>query len=387
MADLTKYKCYKNNKYQVLTNDGFRDFRGLIVGSNTSKIELILSNNKTLICTPKHKLLTEGEVVVYAEGLVVGDRLYGGISVISVKQYENERKVYELLEVEKTHTYYANGVLSKQCLIIDEMAFIECVAGDTIIHLKHKLSSEEISINIAHILLSLNEESAHISDDIISFSHNEEYQILTEEGWRDFKGVAKYNKKPLLHIGLEGGKSIYVSPNHEFIGEHDTVLAKDCLGVRIRTIDGIKSVIHVSQEHEDYVYDCVGVDGTSSYYTNGILSHNTHLVEEFWKSVFPVITSSKTSKVFICSTANGTDNLFYKIFDGAEKGENGWAYDVVKWHEVPGRDEEWANNTKQALGSLEGWLQEFESCGAETIINIDGEGEIQIGEMFDRMEE
>ena len=86
----------------------------------------------------------------------------------------------------------------------------------------------------------------------------------------------------------------------------------------------------------------------------------SHLVEEFWKSVFPIITSSKKSKVFVCSTANGTDNLFYKLYDGAEKGENGWAYDMIKWNEVPGRDEKWATNTRQALGSLEAWLQEFE---------------------------
>lgn len=86
----------------------------------------------------------------------------------------------------------------------------------------------------------------------------------------------------------------------------------------------------------------------------------SHLVEEFWKSVFPIITSSKKSKVFVCSTSNGTDNLFYKIFDGAEKNENGWDYDVIKWHEIPGRDEKWAANTKQAIGSPEAWLQEFE---------------------------
>ena len=85
----------------------------------------------------------------------------------------------------------------------------------------------------------------------------------------------------------------------------------------------------------------------------------SHLVEEFWKSVFPIITSSKKSKIFICSTSNGTGNLFHKIYDGAEKNENGWAYDKIMWNEVPGRDEKWAAITKQALGSNEAWLQEF----------------------------
>ena len=86
----------------------------------------------------------------------------------------------------------------------------------------------------------------------------------------------------------------------------------------------------------------------------------SHLVEEFWKSVFPIITSSKKSKVFVCSTANGTDNLFHKLYTGAVEGVNGWAHDKIRWDEVPGRDEAWAKATKTAIGSSEAWLQEFE---------------------------
>lgn len=112
----------------------------------------------------------------------------------------------------------------------------------------------------------------------------------------------------------------------------------------------------------------------------------SHLVDEFWRSVFPIITSSKKSKVFVCSTANGTDNLFYKLYDGAEKGENGWAYDKIRWDEVPGRDEKWAANTKQAIGSVESWLQEFNSVDYTTMINIEGKQEIQIGKLFDELD-
>tara|TARA_R110000737_G_scaffold173353_1_gene198818 strand:+ start:189 stop:1937 length:1749 start_codon:yes stop_codon:yes gene_type:complete len=86
----------------------------------------------------------------------------------------------------------------------------------------------------------------------------------------------------------------------------------------------------------------------------------SHLVDEFWKSVFPIITSSKKSKVFVCSTANGTDNLFYKLYTGAVEGTNSWDHDKIKWNEIPGRDEAWAKDTKTALGSADAWLQEFE---------------------------
>ena len=68
----------------------------------------------------------------------------------------------------------------------------------------------------------------------------------------------------------------------------------------------------------------------------------------------------KKSKVFVCSTANGTDNLFYKLYIGAVEGTNSWDHDKIKWNEIPGRDEAWPQDTKTALGSADAWLQEFE---------------------------
>ena len=84
-----------------------------------------------------------------------------------------------------------------------------------------------------------------------------------------------------------------------------------------------------------------------------------HLIDEFWKSVFPIITSSKKSKVFMCSTSNGTGNLFHRIYQGAVDKANSWAHDRIMWDEVPGRDEAWAQETKTALDSHDAWLQEF----------------------------
>jgi hypothetical protein len=84
-----------------------------------------------------------------------------------------------------------------------------------------------------------------------------------------------------------------------------------------------------------------------------------HLVDDFWKSVYPIVSSSKKSKIFIASTANGTDNLFYKIYSGAEQGENGWASDKILWNEVPDRDEKWKQQTISSIGSREAFEQEF----------------------------
>lgn len=84
------------------------------------------------------------------------------------------------------------------------------------------------------------------------------------------------------------------------------------------------------------------------------------ILEDFWRSVYPTISRSKTAKVLIASTPNGTDNLFYNVYDGAEKGENGFVYERVPWYDVPGRNDDWRQEQIKALGSAESFLQEYE---------------------------
>jgi hypothetical protein len=100
-----------------------------------------------------------------------------------------------------------------------------------------------------------------------------------------------------------------------------------------------------------------------------------HLVDDFWKSVYPIVSSSKKSKIFIASTANGTDNLFYKIYSGAEQGENGWASDKILWNEVPDRDEKWKQQTISSIGSREAFEQEFNCVTGNTLVRINNYNE------------
>lgn len=86
---------------------------------------------------------------------------------------------------------------------------------------------------------------------------------------------------------------------------------------------------------------------------------DNHLVEDFWKSVYPIISSSKKSKIFIASTPNGTGNLFYELYDGATRGTSNWKASRIDWWEIPGRDEQWKYDTIQSLGSSQAFDQEF----------------------------
>lgn len=86
-----------------------------------------------------------------------------------------------------------------------------------------------------------------------------------------------------------------------------------------------------------------------------------NFMDDFWKSTIPVVSSSKKSKIFAVSTANGTGNKFYEKFSEAERGDSkeGWKAERVDWWEVPGRDENWKRQTTAALGSQEAFDQEF----------------------------
>ena len=62
--------------------------------------------------------------------------------------------------------------------------------------------------------------------------------------------------------------------------------------------------------------------------------------EAFFASVFPTISSGKTTKLILVSTPNGMNHFAY-IWQLAVEGKNNYKAQKVTWDMVPGRDEEW----------------------------------------------
>ena len=83
-----------------------------------------------------------------------------------------------------------------------------------------------------------------------------------------------------------------------------------------------------------------------------------HISEQFFSSVYPTISSGKTTKVIIISTPNGM-NMFYKLWHDAERGKNSYKPLEVHWSQVPGRDAKWKEQTI-ANTSQRQFTQEFE---------------------------
>ena len=94
-----------------------------------------------------------------------------------------------------------------------------------------------------------------------------------------------------------------------------------------------------------------------------------NLAAEFIASVMPSISSGKTTRCIITSTPNGM-NHFYDMWQTSleedqaaaefDKGNNNlYVRSVVKWYEVPGRTEAWANAEKLKIGDQR-FRQEYE---------------------------
>lgn len=86
-----------------------------------------------------------------------------------------------------------------------------------------------------------------------------------------------------------------------------------------------------------------------------------NIIDDFFASVVPIVSSSKTSKIIAVSTPNGAEGMYYDLWQKANLGESeeGWMPFRIYWWEVPGRDEKWKQQQIATIG-IEKWKQEYE---------------------------
>ena len=84
-----------------------------------------------------------------------------------------------------------------------------------------------------------------------------------------------------------------------------------------------------------------------------------NIINNFWRSVYPTLSSSNVSQCIITSTPNGTSNKFYDIWSKSLEGKNSFINIRTDYWEVPEHDEQWALQQKADFGEEE-FAQEFE---------------------------
>jgi hypothetical protein len=262
-----------------------------------------------------------------------------------------------------TTTGTAGRGSSANLLFVDEMDFIECVGGDTKIKIKNKNTHED--------------KEAQISE--IYKENPDNWEILTDNGWKSFSGVIKKEETKCVKITFDDGTDLICSEDHEMMTISGVfILAKKSRYKKIYSENGFKKVISVKKSKNQDTYDVTDVDG-GRYYTNSVISHNCNMLEDFWSSVYPIISSSKKSKIIVASTPKDTSGLLYKLYDGSVKQTNNWVNMKVLWNDVPDRDEKWKRETIAALGDEKIFSREFE-------VNFDEVGESALDiELFDTM--
>ena len=82
-----------------------------------------------------------------------------------------------------------------------------------------------------------------------------------------------------------------------------------------------------------------------------------NVIEEFWNSTYPTISSGKESRVIISTTPNGLD-FFYKLWVDSLEGRSEFRNLKFTWQDHPHRDQEWYETQIKNLGD-DAFMQEF----------------------------
>ena len=76
-----------------------------------------------------------------------------------------------------------------------------------------------------------------------------------------------------------------------------------------------------------------------------------NVAEDFFTSVYPTISAGETTKILLTSTPLGY-NHFWKFWNEAKEGRNGFVPMFIHYSEIPGRTETWAEEQRRILGEL-----------------------------------
>ena len=76
-----------------------------------------------------------------------------------------------------------------------------------------------------------------------------------------------------------------------------------------------------------------------------------NIADQFFTAVYPVVSAGQTTKILITSTPLGY-NHFWKFWNDAENGRNGFTPLFIPYWKIPGRDEKWAEDQRKVLGDV-----------------------------------
>lgn len=105
----------------------FRHFDGVVVSTKNQLLELYFDDESFLFITPDNKISINGKFD-FAKNSKIGDifQTINGIkTLIYICKTKKKELVYDIVNVKCTNNYFANNTLIKNCVYLDEFAFIQ----------------------------------------------------------------------------------------------------------------------------------------------------------------------------------------------------------------------------------------------------------------------
>jgi hypothetical protein len=111
-----------DNRYKILTKDGFKNFKGLKRSTHNNYIKLHFNDGTSFTCSEDHLVLKDNNyinVLSLKELDTISDK-----TITKVQHIKNNKPevFYDIVEVQDNNSYICSGIDSHNC---DECAFIK----------------------------------------------------------------------------------------------------------------------------------------------------------------------------------------------------------------------------------------------------------------------
>lgn len=241
------------------------------------------------------------------------------------------------------------------------------------------------------------------------FASNNEYEILTPDGWCNFNGLTEVVDKSTYTVRLISGEVVSATSGHYFFINDKKIKLQDLsVGDYIDTSNGSQQITNITENVKTTVYDIVEVDNEKHQFivNNCFITKNCdefaylqpNIAVEFWTSISPTLATG--GRAIITSTPNSDEDQFAVIwkesqdkFDsygnasGLTTGRNGFFGYKAEWWDHPDRDEKWKQDEIGRIG-IEKFRREYNCSAHNTIITLMDENgnifDISIGDFFNQ---
>jgi len=220
------------------------------------------------------------------------------------------------------------------------------------------------------------------------YAPNEEYEILTPNGWEDFEGIFlnENANKPSTKIIFTDGTFIIATNDHRFFNNKKEIKVIDL--VVGNELDSQYGKIKISNLEKISLVNTYEIFNATNHViiANKIYSHQCdefayvrpNVAQEFWASISPTLATGGSA--IITSTPNSDEDQFALLWKGANKmedshgnpqelGINGFKAFRSYWREHPDRDDAWASAMRAQLGEDQ-FRREMDCLGSEALLTL-----------------